>query len=105
MGPTFMNPFKKHDVSEFENVFVPLSEATRHKSVVAQHNDLKNGTTIEEDGMVKKDPTASPNEKDVEAGSNPDVVNPYNTYTIDTLREEIDSDIAASGHDTIYDRT
>ena len=104
MGPIFMNPFKKHDVSEFENVYVPLAEAQRHKSVVAQHNDMKNGTVIEEDGMVKKNPAVNPDEKDIEAGTSPDIINPYSAYTIDGLRTEIDADIAASGHDSVYDR-
>ena len=103
MGPIFMNPFKKHDVSEFENVYVPLSEAHRHKSVAVQHNDLKNGTVIQEDGLVKRDPATASDQLDVEAGSSREV-NACSAYTIEGLRAEIDSDIAASGHDTIYDR-
>ena len=36
--PVFMNPFQKHDVSDFPDVYVPLAHATRSASVVADHN-------------------------------------------------------------------
>ena len=35
--PIFMNPFQKHDVSDFPDVYVPLANATRNASVVADH--------------------------------------------------------------------
>ena len=93
-----MNPFKKHDVSEFEGVFQPLGESQRHPSVLAAH-DQAHGT---QDGLPVKDKDNGDNGKDVERASS---VNQYSAYTIEGLRAEIDSDIAASGHDTIYDRT
>lgn len=34
-----MNPFQKHDVSDFPDVYVPLARATRNASVVAEHNE------------------------------------------------------------------
>ncbi len=37
--PIFMNPFQKHDVSDFPDVYVPLAHATRNPSVVADHNN------------------------------------------------------------------
>jgi MFS family permease len=87
----FINPFKKHDVSEFEGVLVSLEDAHRYPSVITAH-DTKLGT---KDGKVV-DPSA------VEAdGSN---LEQYSAYTIEALRAEIDSDIAASAHDTVYDR-
>ena len=36
--PIFMNPFQKHDVSDFPDVYVPLAHATRNASVVADHD-------------------------------------------------------------------
>ena len=87
--PFFVNPFKKHDVSEFEGVLIPLEDAQRHPSVVAAH-DEKLGTV----NGVPKD------EKGAEAGED---LSAYSAYTIEGLRAEIDSDVAASGHDTSYD--
>ena len=90
--PIWVNPFKKHDVSEFEGVFQPLSEARRHPSVVAAHDaalGTKNGLPIENDS---------------EKAMGEAEYDQYSAYTIEGLRAEIDSDIAASGHDTIYDR-
>ena len=90
--PIFVNPFKKHDVSDFENVFVPLAQAERSPSVIAAH-DSKLGT---KDGLPITD------EKDSEVGAVSNEA--YSAYTIEGLRAEIDSDVAASGHDTAYDR-
>ena len=91
-----MNPFKKHDVSDFEGVYVPLANARRHPSVVAAH-DEKFGTT---DYRISDGARA---EKDGELGIQ--AAGAYSAYTIEGLRAEIDADIAASGHDTVYDRT
>ena len=105
--PLFMNPFHKHDVSEFPDTFVPLAHAERHPSIVAAHKD-----------MDKKNlPSASPIH---DAGDASDTE--YSAYTIEGLIAEIDQgmssitgccgfliilkiDVAASGHDTAYDRT
>ncbi|KAL6713960.1 hypothetical protein ACLMJK_008454 [Lecanora helva] len=88
--PVFMNPFKKHDVSDFPDVYVPLGQATRHPSVVA-HHDQKNGSISEKKDEKLDDEAHSP-------------TNDYSAYTIDGLRAEIDMDLAASGHDSAYDR-
>ncbi|KAL9117966.1 MAG: hypothetical protein Q9187_005492 [Circinaria calcarea] len=93
--PIFMNPFQKHDVSDFEGVYVPLADAHRHPSVVAAH-DEKLGAI---DGRTSDNARA---EKDGELGIQ--VGSAYGATTIEGLRAEIDSDIAASGHDTAYDR-
>ena len=85
--PVFMNPFHKHDVSEFEGVLIPFGDADRHHAVIAAH-DEKLGT---KDG------------KPVEAEEG-DASATYSAYSIEGLREEIDADLAASGHDTAYDR-
>ena len=97
--PVFMNPFHKHDVSEFPDTFVPLAHAERHPSIVAAHKDMGRNN---------------------DAGDTSD--NEYSAYTIEGLISEIDLgmlsitgycgflmifkiDIVASGHDTAYDRT
>ena len=73
--PIFMNPFQKHDVSDFPGVFVPLGQATRNPSVVADH-DQKIGSILE-------------NEKsDDEANKSPS--NDYSANTVEGLRAEID---------------
>ena len=105
--PVFMNPFQKHDVSDFPDTYVPLAHAERHPSVVAAHKNID---------IVKDDaPSGSPTRA---AGNNE-----YSAHTIEGLIAEIDLgmpqrsqrisgpiitlwiDIAASGHDTSYDRT
>lgn len=84
-----MNPFQKHDVSDFPNVFVPLAHATRNASVVADHNEKL--------GIPSDSPV---NDKEDEAN----VGREFSANTVEGLRAEIDLDIAASGHDTAYDR-
>ena len=86
--PVFMNPFHRHDVSEFEGVYEPFGQGARHPSVVEA-----NEKRIGEKSSV-----------DVESDSRGSKENPYSAYTLEGLRAEIDSDIAASGHDSIYDR-
>lgn len=76
----FTNPFKKHDVSEFPNVVIPLAQAQR-----------RNSTTSKE----KTDDSSRASSDGVHSGS---------AMTIEDLRAEIDSDLAAGGHDTAYDR-
>ena len=88
--PMFMNPFHKHDVHEFEGVYEPFEAARRHPSVVAA-NEEKLGT---KDGLPDV-------ESDSKEGETPPA---YSSQTLEALRAEIDSDIAASGHDSIYDR-
>lgn len=83
-----MNPFKKHDVSDFNDVYVPLAQATRNPSVVAAH-DKKLGGKVD---------------KGLEAGVHSISDTDYSAYTIEGLRAEIDLDVAASGHDAAYDR-
>ena len=90
--PIFLNPFRKHDVSDFEGVYVPLANSQRHHSVVAAYDDRKNSLT--------KDPSLD--EKGLKITPSPE--NSYSAYTLEGLRAEIELDLAASGHDTAYDR-
>ncbi|KAL9044477.1 MAG: hypothetical protein Q9214_002384 [Letrouitia sp. 1 TL-2023] len=83
--PIFLNPFRKHDVSDFDGVFVPLENAQRHPSVVAA-NEKKFGDKGFSDEKAPESPPS------------------YSAATIESLRAEIDLDLGASGHDTAYDR-
>ena len=74
----FLNPFHKHDVSEFEGVYQPLSTYRRKSSIISV-----------------------PKEK-LDDGEN--ATQTYEPNTIESLKAEIDADVAASGHDSIYDR-
>ena len=67
-------------MSEFPNVVVPLAQAQR-----------RNSTTSKE----KHDDSSRASSDGVHSGS---------AMTIEDLRAEIDSDLAAGGHDTAYDR-
>ena len=73
--PIFMNPFQKHDVSDFPGVFVPLAQATRNPSVVADH-DEKIGSVLEDKKL------------DDEAIIDP--AGDYSANTIEGLRAEIE---------------
>ncbi|KAL8703128.1 MAG: hypothetical protein Q9201_003687 [Fulgogasparrea decipioides] len=85
--PVFLNPFRKHDVSDFDGVFVPLANAQRHHSVVSAHNDKKHS---QDGGFAEEKKLESPTA--------------YSAFTVEGLRAEIELDLAASGHDTGYDR-
>jgi hypothetical protein len=90
----FVNPFKKHDVSEFPEVLVPLEQAPRTSNASHHSNNEK----------TKKDdesPSDQPMRLDSDASSG--IVN--NGMTIDSLKAEILADVAASDTDTPYDRT
>jgi len=76
----FTSPFKNHDVSEFPDVVIPLSQAQR-----------RNSTSSKE----KPDDSSRASSDRVQTGS---------AMTIEDLRAEIDSDLAVGGHDTAYDR-
>ncbi|MCJ1480818.1 hypothetical protein MMC06_000973 [Schaereria dolodes] len=85
--PLLVNHVKKYDVTEFENVLVPLTNAQRQPSVIAAHGErlgTMNGATVDDDGIESSDQ--------------------YSAFTIEGFRAEIDNDITASGHDTVYDR-
>lgn len=72
--PMFMNPFQKHDVSDFPDVFVPLAHATRNASVVADHKD--------------KLGISSDSHMNMEGES--DVGGEFSANTVEGLRAEID---------------
>ncbi|KAL2039244.1 hypothetical protein N7G274_007912 [Stereocaulon virgatum] len=88
--PVFMNPFQKHDISDFPDTYVPLAQAERHPSVVAAHKSID--IDKDKDYGLSSSPTRAASDND------------YSTHTIEGLIAEVDLDIAASGHDTAYDR-
>ncbi|KAL1983385.1 hypothetical protein VTN96DRAFT_10367 [Rasamsonia emersonii] len=90
--PFWTNPFKPHDKEEFLGVVVPLSEARRHSQ---SHPGANQNTAANDD--KKLDRVGS---EENGAASNPE----YSEMTIETIRAEVEREVAASGHDTAYDR-
>ena len=67
-----MNPFQKHDVSDFPDVYVPLANATRNASVVADH-EQKLGIASVSDNAAEHN-----------------IGDEYSANTVEGLRAEID---------------
>lgn len=82
--PFLVNPFKKNDKDAFPGVLIPLSDASRSPS---SGDEKKAEGNLEEKG-------AAPPASDGESTS----------LTLEALRTEVESDVAASGHDSAYDR-
>lgn len=89
----FINPFKKHDVSEFPGVLVPLDESTHRASI--------SSAVPTENDKAKKSEDNQPTRPSSDAASG--IVN--HGMTKEALREEIIADVAAADQDTPYDRT
>ena len=70
-----MNPLQKHDVSDFPDVYVPLANATRNASVVADHEQKL--------GIVSESSIGN-NAAEHSTGGE------YSAYTVEGLRAEID---------------
>lgn len=83
--PYFINPFHKHDVSEFPGVYVPLESSARSNSVA-------------EPKLAGSKPTSL---SDGEKGHGAVTAR---ATTIDALIAEIEADVSASQHDSVYDR-
>lgn len=92
--PIFVNPFKKNDVSDFEGVYLPLGQSQRHPAALAAANDRKDSLTKDSGSDEKKLESPSPDHGE----------NNYSANTVEGLRAEIELELAASGHDTPYDR-
>ena len=84
--PLFVNPFKKRGTPHFPEVVVPLPRGGSPRP-----------------GSGKGDARSpSPDEKGEDVAPN------YPGYvgtTMESLREEVENGLVASGHDTVYDRT
>ena len=75
-----MNPFQKHDVSDFPDVYVPLANATRNASVVADH-EQKQGIASVSDNAAEHN-----------------IGGEYSANTVEGLRAEIDLGTLEKGH-------
>ncbi|KAF2139952.1 uncharacterized protein K452DRAFT_289332 [Aplosporella prunicola CBS 121167] len=81
--PYFLNPFTKHDVSQFPGVLVPLAQTShKHPSITEKDTDAAAKTT------------ASDHSGDDWASG----------LTLEKLRAEVDGDLAAGDQNTAYDR-
>ena len=87
--PIFLNPFAKHDVSDFPNTYVPLSQAQRHGSVAHAEALEKLRVSGEDSPRLDEKKGARPGGDDL---------------TLEALRAEVEADLATGGHDTAYDR-
>jgi hypothetical protein len=85
-----INPFAKHDVSEYPGVLIPMAQARRHSSIVSEKS-----TKSAEAGEPAADDASSSSSTGGQAPM---------PLTIESLRAEIEDDLAAGGHDTAYDR-
>ena len=101
MGLT--SPFKKDSVDSYQGVLVPLANAARHPTVVAEYarrrsaaNDSSDGNS---DDPLKKDAAKPGKENGVMRTSSEG----YSPYTVEGLSAEIHEDVTASGHDSAYD--
>ena len=90
-----MNPFAKHDISDFPGVLVPLEDAHRHSTVTKKYEE-KLGSNAEGSST----PDVVDSEKD---GAHHSAE--YTPYTIEGLRSEVETDLQAGGVSTAYDRT
>lgn len=94
MGLDKFNPFKK-DRQNFPGVVIPLVDApSRQKPAVT---DEKKAELPDANKSLER---ASSSENGSSGGS----VNEPTHRTIESLRAEIEADLATSGHDSVYDR-
>lgn len=103
-----LNPFKKHDVSEFEGVLIPLEQAEHRNSIVSQQPMVQNGSSPQQDGDEKdshKDKSTQPPRSSSEASVTHGTAKPGATIglTLQDLRAEVEQDVAANDNHTAYD--
>lgn len=80
-----LNPFAEHEVSDYPGVLIPMAQAQRHSSIVTAES-----TKSAEAGI----PTDASSDTSQQAG----------ILTLESLKAEIEADVAAGGHNTAYDR-
>jgi hypothetical protein len=91
----FLNPFKKHDASEFPNTHIDLADA--NSIVDARHPPLNQQANAEKDGADSgKDSDAHSGSASIRAGST-------RGLTVAELREMVDQDVGANDSQSIYD--
>lgn len=99
-----LNPFKKHDVSEFPGVLVPLEQAPCSNSI-ASRRDGSPSTATPHGEKGETDGKSTRKDSDLHSGT-PSIAAGATTVglTLEQLRAEIDADIAAGDTQTAYDR-
>jgi hypothetical protein len=93
----FVNPFKKHDVSEFPDVLRPLDTAPHRASVSAEPRP-----SIAPTEKTEKDDKPDDALRRPDSNASSGIVN--HGMTVEALKAEIIADVAASDTDTPYDR-
>ncbi|CAL3972766.1 unnamed protein product [Diplocarpon coronariae] len=100
LGFTFL---EKDSVDDYQGVLVPLAQANRHHTVVAEYARRRSaeGRISNPANGLKKEGEGSDGygEDKVLRTSNAE----YSPYTIEGLRAEVNEELAAGGHDTAYD--
>ena len=96
----FYNPFTRKEQSNFPGVVVPLANAPE-----------RSPSPLQSDSEIKPSPDEKPNDKPDEksldrSDRSENGVGPVpdGPLTIEGLKAEVEEDIAASGHDSAYDR-
>ncbi|GIJ99210.1 hypothetical protein Aspvir_001340 [Aspergillus viridinutans] len=93
----FFNPFLKHDKTTFHGVVIPISSAPSHARPESPALETKGSPNVKAD---EHSLDKAPSQENGSAASIPE----RSHLTIEALRAEIESDVAASGHNTAYDR-
>lgn len=95
-------PFRKESVNNYQGVLVPLAQAKRHESVEAEYARRFSG---EGAGISPPSEKKDGEEKAVdEEGNAPTRARVWDgSYTVEMLRDEVNADVSASGHDSSYD--
>lgn len=83
--PYFINPFKKHDVSEFSGVLVPLEQAPPRKRSLTTRAESDTEKIENYDESKEHEQSSAP-------------------FTLEILKREIEEDLSAGGLDSAYDR-
>lgn len=108
-------PFQKETVDLYPGVLVPLAQAKRHETVEAEYarryslegRPASAASKKEDGGDVDGGAPETKESKETkladEEGSPTRSRAWDGVYTVDMLRDEINADVAASGHDGAYD--
>ena len=105
-----LNPFAKHDVSEFEGVLIPLAQARHRNSIVLQHRTPHNRPAPEQEANEKSSNKDSHENSDGHSDNNAPSFRGGATVpgdsiglTIEDLRAEVEMDLAANDTHSSYD--
>lgn len=94
----FLNPFKKHDASEFPNTHIDLAEAEHRNSIVDA-----NRQSLSQQPNAEKDASDSGKDSDTHSGGASIRAGTTRGLTLAELREEIDHDVGANDSQSMYD--